>query len=123
MANSEWTKIDFQTFINKYDKDIVLNSTPTFLYSKKDKEHEAYNSLIAFFFVAGILLIYIALSIIVMSVYYNLVSFVLIVAILIVVAAILIVNYLLTNVPIKPKEIWIEIYMSRKEEDQSYLCL
>jgi len=123
MANSEWIKIDFQTFVNNYSKDIVIDSAPTFLYSKKDKEHEAYNSLIAFFFILGSLFIYIALSIILISVYYNLIIFLFIVILLTITAGILIINYLLTNVPIKPKEIWVEVYMGENKDNLSHICL
>ncbi|UCC20817.1 MAG: hypothetical protein JSV62_05930 [Promethearchaeota archaeon] len=42
MSDSEWTKVDFQQFLDKYGKEIVLNNAPTIVYSKKDKEHEAY---------------------------------------------------------------------------------
>lgn len=123
MANSEWTKLDFQTFINTYNKDIAINSAPTFLYSKKDKEHEAYNSLIAFFFVLGFTLIYIALTVILMPIYSNPIIFLSIIILLIITASILIINYLLTNNPIKPKEIWIEIYVGKKVNDLTYMCL
>ena len=75
MANSEWIKLDFQTFIDNYNKNIAVDTAPTFLYSKKDKEHEAYKSLIAFFFVLGFLFIFIALNIIFISVIYNPIMF------------------------------------------------
>lgn len=123
MANSEWTKLDFQTFINNFSKDIVINCAPTFLYSKKDKEHEAYNSLIAFFFVLGIMFIYIALSVIFMSTYYNPIIFFVVIIIISITASILIINYLLTNVPIKPKEVWIEIYLGKNIDNLTHICL
>jgi len=62
MSNSEWNKVDFQHFIDEFGYELIVNNAPTILYSKKDKEHEAYNSLIAFFFITGGLLIYISLS-------------------------------------------------------------
>jgi len=75
MSDSEWTKVDFQQFLNKYGKEIIIKNAPTILYSKKDKEHEAYNSLIAFFFIAGFLLIYIALSYFLAFIFFNLIIF------------------------------------------------
>ena len=74
MPDSEWTKVDFQQFINEYGKEIVINNAPTILYSKKDKEHEAYNSLIAFFFIAGFLFIYIALTYFLAFIFFNLIA-------------------------------------------------
>ncbi len=123
MSDSEWTKLDFQSFVDKYNKDIVVKSAPTFLYSKKDKEHEAYNSLIAFFFLLGFMFIYIALTIFLMPVYYNVILFLVIVIILSATNSILIINFLLTNVPIKPKENWIEIYKGKNINDIIYFCL
>ncbi len=123
MANSEWTKLDFQTFIDNYNKNIAVDTAPTFLYPKKDKEHEAYKSLIAFFFVLGFLFIFIALNIILISVIYNPVMFLIIVIVLSITASILLINYLLTNVAIKPKEIWIEIYIGKHEDDITYICI
>ena len=58
----EWSKIDFQQFINEFGINFVLDKAPRILYSKKDKEKEDYGSLIAFFFVASGLLIYISSS-------------------------------------------------------------
>ncbi len=123
MANSEWTRLDFQNFINNYNKDIVVESAPTFLYSKKDKEHEAYNSLIAFFFVIGFMFIYIALTVILQSIIYNLIIFIIIISVLSISAILLIINYLLTNILIKPKEIWVEIYKGRINDDITHFCL
>jgi hypothetical protein len=123
MSNSEWIKIDFQNFIDSYGKDIAVNLAPTFLYSKKDKEHEAYNSLIAFFFVVGALLIYIALSIILIDIYFNLILFLILIMMLSIIAGILIINYLLTNVSIKPIEIWIETYVGKSVDEFTYICL
>ena len=48
MSGSEWKKVDFQQFVNNFGNEIVIKNTPEILYSKKDKEHEAYNSLISF---------------------------------------------------------------------------
>ena len=53
MSDSDWSKISFQQFLKEYDIDLLVNNAPTLLYSKKDKEPEAYNSLIAFFFLNG----------------------------------------------------------------------
>jgi len=123
MFDSGWKRIDFQSFINNYDKDIVVKSAPTFLYSKKDKEHEAYNSLIGFFFILGFMFIYIALSIILMSFYSNPIIFFVIIIVLSLIAGILIINFLLTNIAIKPKEIWVEIYINEENDGVLYFCL
>ena len=64
MSNSEWNKVDFQTFIDNFSKNVIIDNAPIILYSKKDKEHEALNSLITFFFLTGGLFIFISLSII-----------------------------------------------------------
>ena len=64
MSNSNWDKVEFQDFINNYSKKIIVDNAPVILFTKKDKEHEAYNSLIGFFFITGGLFIFIALSII-----------------------------------------------------------
>ena len=73
MSDSEWNKVDFQQFVNEFNIDLIVDNAPTILYSKKDKEHEAYNSLIAFFFITGGLLIYISLSYIFASFYFNII--------------------------------------------------
>ena len=76
MSISEWKKVDFQQFVNDFGNSVVITNAPTILYSKKDKEHEAYNSLIAFFFITGALLIYIALSYFLATIFFSLVLFI-----------------------------------------------
>ena len=71
----EWSKVDFHQFINEFGIDFILNKTPRILYSKKDKEKEDYGSLIAFFFVASGLLIYISISIFTRIFYFSIVAF------------------------------------------------
>ena len=58
MSDFDWSQVTFLQFINQFGKDIIIDNAPEILYSKKDKEHEASNSLIAFFFITGGLLIY-----------------------------------------------------------------
>ena len=117
MNNSEWEKIDFQQFVEHYGIDIVINNAPIILYSKKDKEHEAYNSLIAFFFVASGLLIYISLSLFLIEIYFSIIVFIAVISIAIGVGVVLILNYIKSNVYIRPIECWIEIY-----ENHEFFC-
>jgi hypothetical protein len=118
MSLAEWNKIDFQEFINKYSKEIVIENAPVILYSKKDKEPEAFYSLVAFFFVTGGLFIYIALSIFLMSVYFSLIIFLVVILVGAVLDAFLIINYIRSNIPIKPLECWVEIFQA----DETYYC-
>jgi len=118
MAQTEWNKVSFQEFINKFNKNIVIKNAPTILYSKKDKEPEAFYSLIAFFFITGGLFIYISLSII-----FNLISFSLVIFLIIIITGAiidvyLIINYVRSNVSIKPLECWIEIFQATEK----YYC-
>jgi len=122
MSFSEWNKVDFQQFINEFGKDIVIKNAPVILYSKKDKEHEAYNSLIAFFFIAGALLIYIALSYFLASIFFSLILFVLIIIIGIIADVLLIINIIKSNVFIKPLECWVEIYKATPDLSSEYFC-
>jgi hypothetical protein len=122
MSNSEWNKVDFQQFLNEYSKDLVIKNAPTLLYSKKDKEHEAYNSLIAFFFIAGFLLIYIALSYFLASIFFNLILFVIIIVIGVIADVFLIINIIKSNVSIKPLECWVEVYNGRSEQNSEFYC-
>lgn len=122
MSNSEWHKIDFQDFINKFNKNIVIDKAPTILYSRKDKEPEAYNSLIAFFFIAGFLLIYVSLSIIFIEVFFSLILFLVVIVIAVLSDLILLIIYIRSNVRIKPIECWIEIYESTIGGTETYYC-
>jgi hypothetical protein len=121
ITNSEWNKVDFQQFLNKYGKDIIIENAPTILYSKKDKEHEAYNSLIAFFFIAGFLLIYIALSYFLASIFFYLILFIIVIIIGIVADVILIINVIKSNVSIKPLECWVEVYNG--DQNSEFYCI
>jgi hypothetical protein len=123
MSNSEWNKVEFQEFVNEYGKDIVIENAPVIIYSKKDKEHEAYNSLIAFFFTAGFLLIYIAISYFLASIFFSLVLFVVIIIICVITDVLLIISVIKSNVYIKPLECWVEIHRGLSKEDFEFYCL
>ncbi len=60
MSDLGWKKVDFQDFIDEFSKIIIVNNSPNLLYSKKDKEHEALNSLISLFFLTGSLFIFVS---------------------------------------------------------------
>jgi hypothetical protein len=122
MSDSDWSKIDFQQFIDEYGNEILVEKAPVILYSKKDKEHEAYNSLIAFFFIAGGVLIYIAVSYFLATIYFNILFFILIIVIATVIDILLIINYLKTNVYIKPLECWLEIFRGKSENSNVFYC-
>lgn len=122
MSDSEWNKVEFQKFINEYGKDLVIENSPVILYSKKDKEHEAYNSLIAFFFTAGFLLIYIAVSYFLASIFFNLILFIAIILVCVIVDVLLIINVIKSNVYIKPLECWVEIHQNTSESDSDFCC-
>ena len=117
MKSSKWEKVDFQQFVEDFGIDVIVNHAPNILYSKKDKEHEAYNSLIAFFFVASGLLIYISLSLFLFEVYFSIIVFITVISLAIVVDIVLILNYIKSNVFIRPIECWIEIY-----KNNDYYC-
>ncbi len=122
MSSSEWNKVEFQQFINNFGNEIVINNAPEILYSKKDKEHEAYNSLIAFFFIAGFLLIYISLTYFLSTIYFSLIIIFIVIIILVIVDVLLIINVIKSNVYIKPIECWVEIYKGKSEGVYEYYC-
>jgi len=122
MFGSEWNKVEFQDFINEYGKDLVIGNAPVILYSKKDKEHEAYNSLIAFFFTAGFLLIYIAISYYLASIFFNLILFIVIIVVCAITDVLLIINVIKSNVYIKPLECWVEISQCASEIGSDFFC-
>jgi len=122
MSHSGWHKLEFQDFINKFNKNIVIDTSPTILYSKKDKEHEAYNALIAFFFISGFLLIYIAVSMILIELYFSLILFVVVIIVAALTDGILLLMYIRSNIAIRPLESWIEIYESLTEGNETYYC-
>ncbi|MFX0104461.1 MAG: hypothetical protein ACFE75_03100 [Candidatus Hodarchaeota archaeon] len=122
MSDSEWSKVDFQKFIYEYGKEIIIENAPTIIYSKKDKEHEAYNSLIAFFFIAGFLLIYIALSYLLAFIFFNLILFIAIIIVCVIADILLIINIIKSNVYIKPIECWVEIHQAKSESNSDFYC-
>ncbi|MHA1273854.1 MAG: hypothetical protein ACTSQS_10510 [Promethearchaeota archaeon] len=122
MSGSDWKKLDFEDFIKKYGVEHIIKYAPTLLYSQKDKEHEAYNSLIGFFFITGLMLIYISLSIMFLEIYFNLWLLISVIAVLSLIDVYLIMNYVKSNVRIRPLECWIEVFEGRKENSEIYFC-
>lgn len=110
MSISEWEKVDFQQFVNNFGTNLIIENAPAILYSKKEKEHEAYNSLIAFFFVAAGLCIYSSVSLFLIEIYFNVFTFIAIISVLAAIDIILLFNYIRSKVYIKPIECWIEVY-------------
>ena len=110
MPISKWEKIDFQRFVNEYGTDIIIENAPSLLYSKKEKEHEAYNSLIAFFFVEAGLCIYTSISLFLIEIYFNVITFIVVIIVLSAFGILLLFNYIRSKVFIKPIECWIEVY-------------
>lgn len=123
MSEFEWSQVDFQQFINQFGKEFVIGSAPVLLYSKKDKEHVAYNSLIAVFLITGVLFIFIALSYFFADIFFNIIIFSIIIAIGITADIILVINVIKSNVYIKPLECWVEIHKSESKNDFNYYCL
>jgi hypothetical protein len=122
MSNSEWNKLDFQAFIDKISDKVIIDSAPTILYSKKDKEHEALNLLITFFFLTGGLFIFISLSIFFEIVRFFAILFIAIIIITAMVDSLLIFYYVRSHVPIKPLENWVEVYEGATQGDYKYYC-
>ncbi|MFX1477385.1 MAG: hypothetical protein ACFFCI_04565 [Promethearchaeota archaeon] len=122
MSDSQWSKVDFQQFINEFGNDLLIDNAPTILYPKKDKEHEAYTSLIAFFFIAGGLLIYIALTYFLAPIFFNLPLLIAIIIIGVVIDILLIINYIKSNIYIKPLECWFEIFKGQPENESDIYC-
>ncbi|TFG29951.1 MAG: hypothetical protein EU532_01985 [Promethearchaeota archaeon] len=110
MSIAEWKKVEFQQFAQEFGTDLIIKNAPPLLYPKKDIEHEAYNSLIAFFLVAASLCIYTSISLFLMEFYFNVISFIIIILVLASLDLILLFNYIKSKVYIKPIECWIEIY-------------
>ena len=92
MSDSEWNKVDYDKFVKTFSNEIIVEYAPIILYSKKDKEHEAFTSLIAFFFITGGLLIYIAVSYFIAPIYFNLILFISLIAVGVFSAVLLMVN-------------------------------
>ena len=114
MVLSSWSKVDFQQFVKDFGIEVVIENAPIILYSKKDKEHEASNSLIAFFFVTSGLLIYISLSLFLIEIYFSIIVFITVISLAISVDVVLILNYRQSNIFIRPTECWIEIYKNHE---------
>ncbi len=123
MSQAEWSSINLKLFISEFSAEQLVKFAPKILYSKKDKEHEAYNSLILFFFVVGGLLIYISLSIFLMDIYFSVPAFVVVVAILSGLAVFSILNYIKSNVYIKPLECWVEIFRDTSKQGDDFYCM
>ena len=112
MSSSEkkWKKVDFQQFISEYGIDPIIERAPKILYSKKDKEHKASNSLLAFFLVASGLIIYLYFSLFLIEIYFSIYLFIVVISTAVAGEVVLILNYIKSNVYIKPIECWFEIY-------------
>jgi len=119
----DWTQVEFQDFINQYDKKLVIDYAPTIMHSKKDKEHEAFKSLISLLFILGFLLIYIAISIILIPIYFSPFLFFPIVGVTGLISGILLYYYIKSNVNIRLKECWFEIYEHFSPEHGKYFCI
>ncbi|MBD3193868.1 MAG: hypothetical protein GF317_02355 [Candidatus Lokiarchaeota archaeon] len=122
LQNKEWKRVKFEDFIKDFGIEVVINNAPTILYSKKDKEPEAFGSLVLFFFLVGALLIYIAISVILIPLFFNIVIFIIVLVIGSISAVFLLINYLRSSTRIKPKECWIEIFKHLEESNRSYYC-
>ena len=122
MSTSKWSKVEFQEFVNEFGIDSVIKYAPTILYSKKDKEHEAFTSLVALFLVSGGLFIYIALAIIFADIYFSIVLMIIIIIAAAVADFIFLLNYLKSNVRIRPLECWIEIFRGANKEGYDHYC-
>lgn len=123
MSYSEWKKIDFQDFINKYNKNLIINTAPKILFSKKDKEPESFYSLITSIFLTGALFIYIALSIIFNLIFFSLIFFIIVIVVVLAVDSFFIINYLLSNISIRLIECWVEIYEGMSQGNKTFYCL
>ncbi|MFX0071306.1 MAG: hypothetical protein ACFFAO_09470 [Candidatus Hermodarchaeota archaeon] len=110
MSNTEWKEVEFKEFVEQFGINPVMNYAPSILYSRKDKEHVAQNSLIVFFLVLSGLLIYISISLFLIEFYFNAITFIFVVIILIGIDILLLYNYIRSNVNIKLIECWIEVY-------------
>jgi len=116
MSISEWNKVDFQDFIDRFSKKIIVDNAPALLYSRNDKEHEALNSYITWLF------IFISLSIIFRVVQLYIVLFITIIIIAAVVDSLLIYYYLRSQVHIRPLENWVEVYEGTTQGDNVFYC-
>lgn len=122
MSESEWIKVNFKHFVNKFGIKIITENAPAILFSKEDKEPESYNSLIGFFFVVGGLLIYIAISVMISPLFFSIPLFIIIIGISATVTLFLIFNYWRSNVHIRPIECWIEIFKGPSQSGITNYC-
>jgi len=122
MSDSEWNKVDYDKFVKTFGNEIIVEYAPIILYSKKDKEHEAFTSLIAFFFITGGLLIYIAVSYFIAPIYFSLILFISLIVVGAISAVFLMINYLKSNVFIKPLECWFEVFKGKSDNDTDFYC-
>jgi hypothetical protein len=77
---------------------------------------------VAFFFIAGFLLIYIAVSYFLASIFFNILLFITIIIVFVITDVILIIYVIKSNIYIKPLECWFEIYEGKSEKSSKYLC-
>jgi hypothetical protein len=110
MSNTHWKKIDIQKVMKTIGIQLILENAPPLLYSKKDKEHTAYNSLIAFLLITAGICFYVSISLFLIEYYFNIFTFTIIILILGVIDLVLLFNYMKSNVYIKPIECWFEVY-------------
>ncbi len=115
MTDSDWERFNFQTFVNEFGINIVIRSAPRILYPKKDKEHEATNSLIAFLFAAAITCGYIAAALFLAPTWFSINLFITVIIIGAISCIVLLLNYTKSSVFIRPLECWVEIFKSRKD--------
>ncbi len=123
MSESGWNQVEFQQFINQFGKEFIVESAPVLLYSKKDKEHEASNSLIAVFLITGALFIFIAFSYFFADIFFSIIIFSIILTIGTIADVILLINVIKSNIYIKPFECWVEIHKAKSKNNYDYYCL
>jgi hypothetical protein len=122
MSQTNWTKLDFQNFINKYNRAWIIENAPIILYSKKDKEPEAFFSLVAFFFITGGLFIFISLYFLLASIYFSIPLFLIVIVVGAASAIFFLFNYFRSHVLIKPLEAWVEVFESSIYDKSKFLC-
>jgi len=122
MSNSDWKKVDFQDFINQYEDQVVIENAPIIMHSKKDKEHEAFKSLVSLIFIVGFTFIYVAISIMLIPIYFNPYIFYPILLVSGSISGILLYNYIHSNVNIKLIECWFEIYKHQLNDNTTHFC-
>lgn len=121
MSNSDWKKVDFQDFINQYENQVVIENAPVIM-TGKDKEHEAFKSLVSLIFIVGFTFIYVAISIMLLPIYFNSYIFYPILLVSGSITGILLYNYIHTSVKIKLIECWFEIYKYESNDNTTYFC-